>query len=217
MVRLTDPIRHLRRIGLVGTGALRAMPQSNSRYAVASWAVLTPAQGIHRLFIPAHPKLRDRIGGEFGARTRGVRGAPRRPGAGTPAHPADRRWPSSAGRQPGPCEDQHEPRDRSRTRPLAQQERAQRQRHERVDVRDDGRPARAGLADQHGVDDEGDSGADEAEHHDRGPRARPGNWLPTGGVEKYVLVLRLYDTPIGVATRTGREAPMPALSKRACQ
>jgi hypothetical protein len=49
-----------------------------------------------------------------------------------------------------------------------------------------------------------------------GPRARPGNWLPTGGVEKYVLVLRLYDTPVGMATRTGRDAPMPALVKRAC-
>jgi hypothetical protein len=49
-----------------------------------------------------------------------------------------------------------------------------------------------------------------------GPRARPGNWLPTGGVEKYILVLRLYDTPVGVATRTGRDAPMPAISKRAC-
>ena len=49
-----------------------------------------------------------------------------------------------------------------------------------------------------------------------GPRARPGNWLPTGGVEKYLLVLRLYDTPIGMATRTGRDAPMPAITKRAC-
>jgi hypothetical protein len=49
-----------------------------------------------------------------------------------------------------------------------------------------------------------------------GPRARPGNWLPTGGVEKYLLVLRLYDTPIGMATRSGREAPMPAIAKRAC-
>ena len=49
-----------------------------------------------------------------------------------------------------------------------------------------------------------------------GPRARPGNWLPTGGVERYLLVLRLYDTPIGVATRTGRDAPMPAITKRAC-
>src|SRR5262245_34656546 len=49
-----------------------------------------------------------------------------------------------------------------------------------------------------------------------GPRARPGNWLPTGGVEKYLLVLRLYDTPIGMAARTGSEAPMPAITKRAC-
>jgi hypothetical protein len=49
-----------------------------------------------------------------------------------------------------------------------------------------------------------------------GPRARPGNWLPTGGVEKYVLALRLYDTPIGMATRTGRDAPMPSIVKRAC-
>ena len=45
------------------------------------------------------------------------------------------------------------------------------------------------------------------------PRARPGNWLPTAGVERYVLVLRLYDTPVGVATRAGREAPMPSISE----
>jgi hypothetical protein len=49
-----------------------------------------------------------------------------------------------------------------------------------------------------------------------GPRVRPGNWLPTGGVDKYVLVLRLYDTPIGMASRTGSEAPMPSITKRAC-
>jgi hypothetical protein len=49
-----------------------------------------------------------------------------------------------------------------------------------------------------------------------GPRARPGNWLPTGGVEKYLLVLRLYDTPIGMATRSGRDAPMPSIARRAC-
>jgi hypothetical protein len=48
------------------------------------------------------------------------------------------------------------------------------------------------------------------------PRARLGNWLPTGGVERYLLVLRLYDTPVGVATRAGREAPMPAITARAC-
>ncbi len=44
-----------------------------------------------------------------------------------------------------------------------------------------------------------------------GPRARSGNWLPTGGVERYVLVLRFYDTPVGIATRAGREAPMPSV------
>jgi hypothetical protein len=49
-----------------------------------------------------------------------------------------------------------------------------------------------------------------------GPRARPGNWLPTGGVEKYLLALRLYDTPVGMATRTGHDAPMPSVTKRAC-
>jgi len=48
------------------------------------------------------------------------------------------------------------------------------------------------------------------------PRARPGNWLPTSGIERYVLVLRLYDTPVGVATRTGREVPMPAVMQRGC-
>ena len=49
------------------------------------------------------------------------------------------------------------------------------------------------------------------------PRARTGNWLPTGGVERYVLMLRFYDTPVGIATRTGREAPMPAIiAARTC-
>ena len=46
------------------------------------------------------------------------------------------------------------------------------------------------------------------------PRARPGNWLPTGGIERYVLVLRLYDTPVGVATKAGREVPMPDVMTR---
>ena len=48
------------------------------------------------------------------------------------------------------------------------------------------------------------------------PRARTGNWLPTGAVEHYVLALRLYDTPVGVATRTGRETPMPAITTGTC-
>jgi hypothetical protein len=43
------------------------------------------------------------------------------------------------------------------------------------------------------------------------PRARPGNWLPTAGVERYILMLRFYDTSLGIATRAGREAPMPSI------
>jgi hypothetical protein len=48
------------------------------------------------------------------------------------------------------------------------------------------------------------------------PRARAGNWLPTGGIERYVLALRLYDTPVGVATRTSRETPMPTVKMEQC-
>lgn len=47
-------------------------------------------------------------------------------------------------------------------------------------------------------------------------RSRAGNWLPTGALERYVLMLRLYDTPVGVATRTQRDAPMPAIATRGC-
>ena len=47
-------------------------------------------------------------------------------------------------------------------------------------------------------------------------RARAGNWLPTGGIERYTLMLRLYDTPVGVATRTQRDAPMPSIATAGC-
>ncbi|HTO65540.1 MAG TPA: DUF1214 domain-containing protein [Bradyrhizobium sp.] len=47
-------------------------------------------------------------------------------------------------------------------------------------------------------------------------RSRAGNWLPTGGIERYSLMLRLYDTPVGVATRSQREAPMPAITTVGC-
>ena len=47
-------------------------------------------------------------------------------------------------------------------------------------------------------------------------RARAGNWLPTAGIERYVLMLRLYDTPVGVATRTQRDAPMPSVATAGC-
>jgi len=49
------------------------------------------------------------------------------------------------------------------------------------------------------------------------PRARSGNWLPTNGIDSYILVLRLYDTPVGVATRASREAPMPAIAVQSCR
>lgn len=48
------------------------------------------------------------------------------------------------------------------------------------------------------------------------PRATAGNWLPTAGVERYSLVLRLYDTAVGVATKAGREVPMPSIETRRC-
>ena len=50
-----------------------------------------------------------------------------------------------------------------------------------------------------------------------GPRARAGNWLPTGGIEHYLIALRLYDTPVGIATRAGRETPMPTVTTGRCQ
>jgi len=48
------------------------------------------------------------------------------------------------------------------------------------------------------------------------PRANAGNWLPTGGAERYTLALRFYDTAVGVATKEGREVPMPAILTRSC-
>ena len=48
------------------------------------------------------------------------------------------------------------------------------------------------------------------------PLARSGNWLPSGGIEKFVLVWRLYDTPIGVANKTTKEGPMPAIVRKGC-
>jgi len=48
------------------------------------------------------------------------------------------------------------------------------------------------------------------------PRARSGNWLPTGGISRYLLLLRLYDTPVGVATRSKKDAPLPSISTAGC-
>lgn len=47
-------------------------------------------------------------------------------------------------------------------------------------------------------------------------RARSGNWLPTSGIDRYTLALRLYDTPVGVGTRTQKDAPMPSIQTVSC-
>ena len=47
-------------------------------------------------------------------------------------------------------------------------------------------------------------------------RSRAGNWLPTGGLDRYLLMIRLYDTPVGVSTRSQRDAPMPAIVTMGC-
>ena len=47
-------------------------------------------------------------------------------------------------------------------------------------------------------------------------RSRAGNWLPTGGLDRYMLMLRLYDTPVGVATRSQKDAPMPSIATASC-
>ncbi|TSJ62372.1 DUF1214 domain-containing protein [Starkeya sp. 3C] len=49
-----------------------------------------------------------------------------------------------------------------------------------------------------------------------GPRARPGNWLPTGARDRIVLTLRLYDTPVGLANRTSDAPQMPNLVTERC-
>lgn len=49
-----------------------------------------------------------------------------------------------------------------------------------------------------------------------GPRARPGNWLPTGARDRVMLTLRLYDAPVGLANRTSDAPEMPALVTQRC-
>jgi hypothetical protein len=48
------------------------------------------------------------------------------------------------------------------------------------------------------------------------PDAGSGNWLPTGRAETYVLLMRLYDTPLVAATSLHTGA-MPRLMRGACR
>lgn len=46
-------------------------------------------------------------------------------------------------------------------------------------------------------------------------RARPGNWLPTPATGAYMLVLRLYDTPIALAS--GQFPDLPTIEREVCR
>jgi len=59
-------------------------------------------------------------------------------------------------------------------------------------------------------------GADGAFEIVAAPRPRAGNWLPVVKAERYQLMLRLYDTPIGITTPSGPGTPMPAVIRREC-
>ncbi len=48
------------------------------------------------------------------------------------------------------------------------------------------------------------------------PRARSGNWLPTGSNERIVLLLRLYDAPVGLASRSGEAVDLPTVTQVKC-
>lgn len=48
------------------------------------------------------------------------------------------------------------------------------------------------------------------------PRARAGNWLPTGGNTEVTLILRLYDTPSTFGARARNAPPLPAIRQEGC-
>ncbi|HEV2571274.1 DUF1214 domain-containing protein [Methylocella sp. CPCC 101449] len=47
-------------------------------------------------------------------------------------------------------------------------------------------------------------------------QARAGNWLPLGNTSDFVLLLRLYDTPLSSASSSIGTTPMPTLRKERC-
>ena len=48
------------------------------------------------------------------------------------------------------------------------------------------------------------------------PRARSGNWIPTGGRENVSAVFRLYDAPVGLGGRSANTLEMPAIWQELC-
>lgn len=49
------------------------------------------------------------------------------------------------------------------------------------------------------------------------PRARAGNWIPTAGRDRLVTILRLYDAPVGLGSRSGDATEMPSIRQEFCQ
>jgi len=48
------------------------------------------------------------------------------------------------------------------------------------------------------------------------PRARSGNWIPTGGRERVIAVFRFYDAPMGLGGRSSNTVEMPAVWQEFC-
>ncbi|MBB6307253.1 DUF1214 domain-containing protein [Xanthobacter tagetidis] len=48
------------------------------------------------------------------------------------------------------------------------------------------------------------------------PRARSGNWLPTGARSRVKVVLRLYDAPFSFASGAGDAMPLPHIVQEGC-
>jgi hypothetical protein len=49
-----------------------------------------------------------------------------------------------------------------------------------------------------------------------GPSARPGNWLPTGNLARFALVLKLYDTPLTATGTALKTAVLPKITRQGC-
>jgi len=47
--------------------------------------------------------------------------------------------------------------------------------------------------------------------------ARAGNWLPIGTVDRFILALRIYDSPLASAAATIDPANLPKLSRQSCR
>jgi hypothetical protein len=45
---------------------------------------------------------------------------------------------------------------------------------------------------------------------------QPGNWLPLGSMDRFVLVLRLYDTPLSALASALDGARLPLIERRSC-